>query len=504
MKKYIAIIAMFAMLIVTSIVSAQTNNNVVDCKIRTLQTYSDGTSVEVWVPSDILLCVTPTLVPTEIPTATNTMVPTATDTPVPTSTNTPVPTETSIPVATNTSVPVSGIRVVPDEYTTISSALSGVPENTIIRVRAGTYLEEVTIGVNSVTITAYGDGPVWLDGECIRNSGAIIRASDSTISGIGIKKVNGAGIRVFDSGVGNPYARLTVENSTIQDFNCNDTAATAPEQNQAGIASWFGGSGYRIVGNQIHYRVELPGVYSTYGRGHGNGIWFKSTTARPNGGGHTITDNIITGGFDGIGGETESDPRGAFDRDTLIARNTIINCNDDGIQVEGGGQNVRVEDNTITNCGVGIALSNLKTGPAYFERNVINSNNAKLLNSGVNDILACFKVGNDSTAMAYVTSNICDLDGTGYSPRLGDGFKQTNTGVARYTVRDNIFRVSRYVIELNVVKPESTFDGDCFYTNDTTRFVNYMNTPYMSFDNFRLASGQEANGRDGRAPNAPC
>ena len=124
---------------------------------------------------------------------------------------------------------------------------------------------------------------------------------------------------------------VTVQNNTVQDFDCRNQG---PEF-RAGVGSWYAGSGHRILNNTITRRVELSGGLAG---GQSNGIWFKSTTASPSGGGHLISGNVIKGVYDGIGGETEDDPRCGFDRNTTIENNTIDTCYDDGISVEGGTQ----------------------------------------------------------------------------------------------------------------------------------------------------------------------
>src|SRR6476646_7344467 len=92
-------------------------------------------------------------------------------------------------------------------------------------------------------------------------------------------------------------SRAIIEGNIIQDYNCKD----AGEQLAAGISAYYSGSGHRIVGNRITRRVEISGPP----RGQGNGIWFKSSSQRPSGGGHYLAQNTIVGGWDGIGGEVE-------------------------------------------------------------------------------------------------------------------------------------------------------------------------------------------------------
>ncbi|HXG41172.1 MAG TPA: right-handed parallel beta-helix repeat-containing protein [Dehalococcoidia bacterium] len=356
-------------------------------------------------------------------------------------------------------------------FATVRQAVAAASPGQTIRIRAGTYRESVVID-KPLTLEAYGDGPVWLDGGCSAQAIVTVRSSDVTLRGLGLKRSAGAGVSI-ESGA----ARVTVENSTIQDFNCGN----AQEANRAGIAAWYPGRGIRLVGNTVRYRAELPGGP----RGGGNGIWFKSDSSRPSGGGHYIARNTVIGGWDGLGGEPEGDPRGSFDRDTIIENNVVRDCGDDGIQVEGGGQNVRVMGNDIAGCGTGIAFAAPMSGPLYVERNYIHD-----LVAGPQGNLFCYKVGNRTSATVYLTENRC-LVGPG-----ADGLKQTNSGLGPVVSRRNVYHTSRYVFELGDRPPAgSSFDYDCLYTSDSSRFIKWGGTRYSDLRSFQRGTGQEPNGR---------
>ena len=426
---------------------------------------------------------TPTASPTA--TATQQVTNTATGKVTPAATPTSTATWTVLPTATPTSTLAasptpSGLLVGPGGYASIGQALGAARAGGTIWVRAGLYLEAVDVR-QSVTLAAYGDGPVWIDGACLRANGIVINANDVTVRGIGVRRTVGAGI-LIDGRNGVVSQRATVEQSVVQDYNCDEAGA----QNEAGIAAWYAGAGHRLVGNTITRRVDLAGAP----QGNGNGIWFKSTTTNPSGGGHVITDNVITGGYDGIGGETESDPRGSFDRSTRIARNTIRYCADDGIQVEGGNADVVVEDNRIEECGLGIAFAPNLTGPLTIQRNTIVSSTRGTLGA-----LACFKVGRPGAGIAYLFDNVCQI-GIAADGQGGDGIKQTNSGLSAIFARTNRFAVSRYVFELSDSPPAGTsFDGDCLSTSDPSRFIKWGNVNYGSLGAFQSATGQEASAR---------
>ncbi|HEX5503091.1 MAG TPA: right-handed parallel beta-helix repeat-containing protein, partial [Thermomicrobiales bacterium] len=362
-------------------------------------------------------------------------------------------------------------------YPTVNEAIEAAKAGATIRIKAGTYAEEVTID-KPVTLVPYGDGDVWIDAGCQRDHALVVHAAQVTIQGLKAKKSIQGAVLIEDASANH----VTVDGMTIQDFDCQN----GTDAYKAGIAVWYAGPGQRLTNNTITYRVELPQIAGHGQRGEGDGIWFKSTTKEPSGGGHYIAGNVITGGSDGIGGETESDIHGSFDRDTVIEHNTVRDCNDDGIQIEGGDVNVRVQDNQISGCGLGIAFAPNLVGPLYVERNTIHGDTPGDYGNGN---LACFKVGRAGKGTAYLTGNTCEI-ATG-----GDGISQTNGGLSPLVLRDNTFRVSRYIYEFGDVPPAgSSFDGDCLSTSDPERFIKWGGKRYDDLPTFQADTKQEPKG----------
>lgn len=359
-------------------------------------------------------------------------------------------------------------------YPNISSAVSVSQNGDTISVHAGRYPEIVTVN-KEITIQAFGDGQVWIDGECSKENNMAIQASNVIIKGIGMKKARGSGVGMI--GMNN----VTIDGVTIQDYNCGNLG---DDQYLAGVMADGGTSGLKVINSTIKRRVEVSGTPN----GYGNGIWVKNiNTSR--GGGHYFANNIIVGGYDGIGGEPEDQAFGGVYRDTIIENNLVQNCNDDGIQVEGGNINVKVRNNTIEGCPIGIALAPTITGPLYIENNIIK-NGVR----GDQGQFACYKMGDGGSGIAYLTGNNCNLPKpAGYSEGA-DGYKQTNTGMNPIVSRRNIIQVSRYVFEIEGNSGHS-FDEDCINTADPNRFVKWDGSAYYSMASFRSSTGQELNGK---------
>jgi hypothetical protein len=215
----------------------------------------------------------------------------------------------------------------------------------------------------------------------------------------------------------------------------------------------------------------------------------------PSGGGHYIAGNTIIGGWDGIGGEEEGSAHGTFDRDTVVENNTIRDCWDDGIQSEGGDQDVHLRNNDISGCGTGIAFAAPVTGPLYIEQNHIHD-----LSLGLYENLFCFKVGNDGGGTTYLTENICDVDSPAEAAQGegADGIHQTDEGLSPIVSRRNIFQASAYVFILveSPLPAGTSFDEDCVSTTDPERFIKWSGGVYYTSLAELQAVGQETNGRE--------
>ncbi len=381
--------------------------------------------------------------------------------------------ETATPAPSRISVGPGG------DVGSISEGIEAAGIGGTVEVHAGVYDEFVRI-TQAVTIRPAGDGDVWVDRDCADGAAIhVYSGSGVTIRGIGVRNTGGSGLLVGDSGDASPPDHVTLDGLTIENFNCSD----ARFQANAGIAVWQAACCQTITNNTITYRT------SGEQRGHGNGIWFKSTDEEPSGGGHYIAGNTITGGWDGIGGESEWAVHGSFDRSTVIENNTVVDCWDDGIQVEGGNVDIRITGNVISGCGTGVAFAPTLTGPLYIIRNVVRD-----LQTGLYDNLFCFKTGHDEPGAVFLAENVCDSE--------GDGLMQTNSGLPTIVSRANCFRVSRYVIRLGGAIPGGTaFEGDTMWTSDPERFIAWGGKEFEDLASLQTATGQEMTGSE--TPDCP-
>jgi len=322
-------------------------------------------------------------------------------------------------------------------------------------------------GTETLVISApgiYDGGGATIDVGCGADNDVQINAGGVTLRNYVLLNANEAAIHI------GAQKNIVIENVTIKGFNCANQAG----QYRAGVACW-GCTALTVRDSHIETA-----------RTFGNGIWLKNYGANT-GGGHLFSGNTIIGGFDGVGGEPEDQPYGGVYKDTLIERNTVRGCNDDGIQVEGGNVNVHVQDNTVEGCALGIAFAPNITGPLYVERNVIRDLRA----DGYYGAQAAFKIGDGGKGVAYLIDNVITTK--------GDGVKQTNAGLPPIVARRNCLLVSRYVIETGNAFPGGTsFDLDTLWTADDDkagRFIKWGGARYASLSAFRSATGQEPGGQ---------
>jgi len=376
-------------------------------------------------------------------------------------------------------------------FRTIGRAAALVQPGSTVYIKAGTYREQVTASIagaanNYITFRNYGSDAVVIDGECSRGHGFLITGSWITVQGLTIRRTVEASILIDGADPPRP-SNVTIDHMTLQDFDCTWSSQDPASWGQfrGGVAAWYAASGIRVTNNTIQHR--------TSGSPHGSadGIWFKSNDSNPSGGGHYIAGNTIIGGWDGIGGEEEGSAHGTFDRDTTVENNTIVGSADDCIQVEGGDTNVRVRNNDLSGCGIGIAFAAPMSGPLYIENNYIHD-----LVTGWYDAHVCYKVGTNGSSVAttYLTGNTCDVRGGSEANGIHQSGGDRMTPIV---ARGNAYRIDGYAFYVADNRGQD-YDEDCFtkaYTI-TDNFAKWNNVYYQTFADFRAGSGLEANGRE--------
>ena len=347
------------------------------------------------------------------------------------------------------------ITVLPSQ--SVQAAIDAAASGDTVHVQ-GVHTERVVI---ARALVLEGEAGAMLDGGCAGWAGVEVGANGVTVRNLTVRNTPGPSIYLNGQDGARP-ANVTIEGNALLNFDCDQSRDHVYE---AGVSSYYGGGGLRIVNNTI------TGPYSpstNCGSGEcADGIWVKSNESNPSGGGHYIGSNRISNVWDGIGGEEEGSSRGAYDRNSTIERNVIGPCHDDGIQMDGGNQNNVVQDNEVYGCGSGVSFNPVNTGPLTIRRNYIHD-----LVSGdwFGGDSYCFKVGGGGGGTTTLDSNRCIVPSGGT-----DGIHQTNDGLTPLSSSGNCYITSRYVFEIGGPVSGLAFDGDTIYTTDATgRFVKWQ------------------------------
>jgi parallel beta-helix repeat protein len=231
-----------------------------------------------------------------------------------------------------------------------------------------------------------------------------------------------------------------------------------------------------------------PWGYSKGSSAENNGVTFTNEIGR----GNVVRRNTIHGTFNGIGPCGSLAPLSGISNETDLYDNFFYEHTDDGFEPEGYCSNVRMWNNFVKDVHMVFAVAPAAPGPTYVLQNV------------------GYRFGNTRTSKqdGYTASAL--KINSGYSTPIGPLYLYHNTlftdapntdGVALLnpgnstliTARNNIIAGTRYVLyKVNPV--DLDWNGDDFYTTDTTRFVYWQGTPYSSLSSFRSGTGQELQG----------
>ena len=215
------------------------------------------------------------------------------------------------------------------------------------------------------------------------------------------------------------------------------------------------------------------------------------------GGNHVIRHNDIHGGSkhfnDAIGGEDNFTRTGFPNRDSDIYGNAISEAWDDGIEAEGGNNNVRVWGNYLDRTATGIATTVTSIGPVYVFRNVFNRNQFfEKVASDADERQPFFKSGSDSSlgdGRRYLLHNtMLQATQSGSTYPLGGGAGMGGTGstqpVNNTVSMNNIYHLWKPNAAIYQAGSNNTFQNDMFNGTYGAAVVNGINaTPTYAAGN---------------------
>lgn len=226
-----------------------------------------------------------------------------------------------------------------------------------------------------------------------------------------------------------------------------------------------------IQRNKMHDPTYTSNSWD-YGHPAGpHGIAFEQ-----DGGGHNIFRyNEITtsnGHFymDAIGGGENFSLDGVPGPDSDVYGNIATHCYDDGLEMEGGGMNVRVWGNYVDQVATGIASATVAMGPLYIFRNVENTSRHLFnVSPDLDDRLAFGKAGDGGGfgggKRYYYHNTLLQAPGVTYPLGAGEGVNQSGGPLTNTETRNNILHIWKSwwgSIRDNNLSPTNNFDYDLY------------------------------------------
>jgi hypothetical protein len=239
----------------------------------------------------------------------------------------------------------------------------------------------------------------------------------------------------------NAVWRNEVYEPGLRDFSWQ--AIKQSDYARQGIMAWYGGRGTSICYNQVHGWFDCVVVES-----------WKSP------------DNL------------------ALNRDADILFNNLWNAGDDGLELDGGGVNMRVHGNRLRNTHSAISLAPVERGPVYVTRNDATYHN----------LLFKLSVGAPSEGWTYVYNN------SGYCMEQGNEGTMIRFNDYSLPDRNRVFLNNAMIgSEWSVQRGRSgvhALDYNCYYNTPATGFRKFQwdETVYTDFATFQMEAGQERHG----------
>jgi len=222
------------------------------------------------------------------------------------------------------------------------------------------------------------------------------------------------------------------------------------------------------------------------------------------GGNNVYRWNEIDGGAnhfnDGMGGEDNYSTTGWPNADSDVYGNKVQNVWDDGLEIEGGNNNVRVWGNYVDNSGTGISSTLTSVGPLYIFRNVWNRN--KFLQTASCDSderQPMFKSGSSSgfaNGRRYLFHNtMLQAQQSGCSYGLGGAAGVGGTGndqlIHNTVSMNNIYHLWKPNSMVYQAGTDNTFQNDMYNGSTGTAVVSGINaTPqYLAGNGWQSGDG---------------
>jgi PKD repeat protein len=206
-----------------------------------------------------------------------------------------------------------------------------------------------------------------------------------------IRRVRATGAATAGIFIAPGVTDVVIEDSQVDDWAWRPETGLGPNPNAWGTFGWNEAGGIHLGGNNSRIVIQRNIITSPH---FGSFPWDTGSACGANnhpagpmgisiqdaGAQNVIRYNEITGEpgnnrrwyQDAIGGGTNFSEKGAPGADSDIYQNIIMHAFDDAIEAEGGGRNVRIWGNYISDAKSAVAGTTVHFGPTYAWRNVFN------------------------------------------------------------------------------------------------------------------------------------
>ena len=336
-------------------------------------------------------------------------------------------------------------------------------------------------------------------GAGVGNAGA---ESDDTSHAIVVKanfvivrRVRATGAAIAGIYIAPGVTDVVIEDSQVDDWAWRPETRLGANPNAWGTFGWNEAGGIHLAGSNARIVIQRNVIkaphFGSFPWDTGGGtcgtnthpagpfgitVWDGSAGSQQN----VIRYNDITGDpannrkwyQDGIAGGENFSSKGAPGADSDIYRNIVMHAFDDAIEAEGGGRNVRVWGNYISDAKSAVATTIVHFGPTYVWRNVINRLRMCYWTDSDNDAApSAFKYGGledgYGNGVRYLFHNTMLQEPQGLFPeggRYGVEAPSNGDGSSRTTIsRNNIFHVRKTPNDFSVDAGDDATGADFAY-----------------------------------------
>jgi hypothetical protein len=293
---------------------------------------------------------------------------------------------------------------------------------------------------------------IWLD-----------RCKYVTIKGLDVAYGSDACIRLSGS-----TKRCAIIDNVLHESHCGVFAKGSDVQGNAIWRNDIRNSGAEEYGWQPVYDKAGFGIIVQAGRGN------------------SVCYNTVDGFFDQIGADTWRNFNNiAENRDMDVCFNVFLNANDDALEMDGGGVNMRIHGNQIRNAHSAISLAPIHRGPVYVTRNegTYQYGFFKLNVGGKSSLGPCYAYHNSGyTLMSGATGTGLRFPGRSV-PTTQKVFLNNATINTEYSMHN--------------LHPGNTLDYNCYASGPgmpPRKFTTVDGKIFRELAEFVAATGQETHG----------